>query len=190
MQPSDPSPLYPLLILRSCLAFSLFSGHAILQRHEVQPDVYARRLGLPVPMSVSVKLGPVPNLWTTITRIVALDPASAIPRDPNRPSGISFQKIALWVGVGTLGSGLVVAVVWGVMRHYGVNPFRLLGGGTAAGRSPSITGATSSSGIAGKGAGGRSALGGTGTGVGLSGVSGWWSRLFGSSGGGLGKTEL
>lgn len=28
------------------------------QRHEVQPDVYSRRLGLPAPMAVSARTGP------------------------------------------------------------------------------------------------------------------------------------
>lgn len=31
------------------------------QRHEVQPDVYCKRLGLPVPISVSVRLGELPD---------------------------------------------------------------------------------------------------------------------------------
>lgn len=43
------------------------------QRHEVQPDVYCRRLGLPAPMAVSARLGNPTNLWLAITR-VALDP--------------------------------------------------------------------------------------------------------------------
>jgi Ras family protein T1 len=39
------------------------------QRHEVQPDVYCRRLGLPAPLSVSAASGPLPNLWVAITRV-------------------------------------------------------------------------------------------------------------------------
>ncbi|KAK4686292.1 phosphatidylglycerol phospholipase C, partial [Tremellales sp. Uapishka_1] len=45
------------------------------QRHEVQPDVYCRRLGIPAPMAVSAKSGPMTNLWIAVTR-VALNPAS------------------------------------------------------------------------------------------------------------------
>lgn len=43
------------------------------QRHEVQPDVYCRRLGLQAPMAVSARLGPLTNLWVAVTR-VALNP--------------------------------------------------------------------------------------------------------------------
>lgn len=43
------------------------------QRHEVQPDVYCRRLGLPAPLAVSALGGSLPNLWVAITR-VALNP--------------------------------------------------------------------------------------------------------------------
>lgn len=43
------------------------------QRHEVQPDVYCRRLGLPAPMAVSARLGNPTVLWTGVTR-VALNP--------------------------------------------------------------------------------------------------------------------
>lgn len=35
------------------------------QRHEVQPDVYCKRLGLPVPISVSVKQGQTADLWVS-----------------------------------------------------------------------------------------------------------------------------
>jgi Ras family protein T1 len=43
------------------------------QRHEVQPDVYCRRLGLPAPLAVSAVSVGLPNLWVAITR-VALSP--------------------------------------------------------------------------------------------------------------------
>lgn len=41
----------------------------ILQRHEVQPDVYCRRLGLQVPVAVSVKEGELADLFQTIVSI-------------------------------------------------------------------------------------------------------------------------
>ncbi|WVQ81609.1 mitochondrial Rho GTPase 1 [Cryptococcus sp. DSM 104549] len=51
------------------------------QRHEVQPDVYCRRLGLQAPMAVSARSGPLPNLWVAITR-VALNPTTSLARGP------------------------------------------------------------------------------------------------------------
>ncbi|KAI5452731.1 ERMES complex Ca(2+)-binding regulatory GTPase gem1 [Naganishia albida] len=84
------------------------------QRHEVQPDVYARRLGLPVPMSVSVKLGPVPNLWTTVTR-VALEPTTSLPRSPS--SGrLTRKTIVTYVGIAGATGG-VLAVLYGLYRQ-------------------------------------------------------------------------
>ncbi|KAK2465261.1 hypothetical protein APHAL10511_002615 [Amanita phalloides] len=49
-----------------------------LQRHEVQPDVYCRRLGLQVPVSVSVKTGQLADVFHVICSI-AMKPQSAIP---------------------------------------------------------------------------------------------------------------
>lgn len=90
---------------------------------------------MPVPMSVSVRLGkpqlhlaslfrtasliamalpgPVPNLWTTITRI-ALDPTSSIPRGPTtgrltRRSMLTYLTIA---GV----TGGAAAIVYMLVR--------------------------------------------------------------------------
>ncbi|KAM6494240.1 EF hand associated domain containing protein [Amanita muscaria] len=49
-----------------------------LQRHEVQPDVYCRRLGLQVPVSVSVKTGQMADVFHVVCGI-AMNPQSAIP---------------------------------------------------------------------------------------------------------------
>ncbi|GHJ86426.1 hypothetical protein NliqN6_2828 [Naganishia liquefaciens] len=84
------------------------------QRHEVQPDVYARRLGLPVPMSVSIKLGPVPNLWTTVTR-VALEPTTALPRHPSA-GRLTRKTIVTYVGIAGATGG-VLAVLYGLYRQ-------------------------------------------------------------------------
>lgn len=54
-----------------------------LQRHEVQPDVYCRRLKLQVPVSVSVKDGQMADVFHTICRI-AMNPHSAIPGGADR----------------------------------------------------------------------------------------------------------
>ncbi|KAJ9122730.1 ERMES complex Ca(2+)-binding regulatory GTPase gem1 [Naganishia onofrii] len=89
------------------------------QRHEVQPDVYARRLGLPVPMSVSVKLGPVPNLWTTITR-AALSPTTSLPRSQSQAGSgllsLSRRSIITYIGIAGATGG-VVAVLYGMYRQ-------------------------------------------------------------------------
>jgi mitochondrial Rho GTPase 1 len=39
------------------------------QRHEVQPDVYCRRLGLQVPVAVSVKTGQLADVFHVICGI-------------------------------------------------------------------------------------------------------------------------
>ncbi|EAU85755.2 mitochondrial Rho 1 [Coprinopsis cinerea okayama7 len=54
-----------------------------LQRHEVQPDVYCRRLGLQVPVAVSVKTGQIADVFHSIVGI-ALNPYSAIPGGADR----------------------------------------------------------------------------------------------------------
>ena len=43
------------------------------QRHEVQPDVYCRRLGLQVPVAVSVKTGQTADVFHAICS-VAMNP--------------------------------------------------------------------------------------------------------------------
>lgn len=45
----------------------------LLQRHEVQPDVYCRRLLLQVPVSVSVKTGQIADVFHAICGI-AMNP--------------------------------------------------------------------------------------------------------------------
>ncbi|KAG6891671.1 ERMES complex Ca(2+)-binding regulatory GTPase gem1 [Termitomyces sp. T32_za158] len=54
-----------------------------LQRHEVQPDVYCRRLGLQVPVAVSVKTGQTADVFHAICNI-AINPHSAIPGGADR----------------------------------------------------------------------------------------------------------
>ncbi|KAG8895591.1 ERMES complex Ca(2+)-binding regulatory GTPase gem1 [Tulasnella sp. 403] len=53
------------------------------QRHKVQPDVYCRRLGLQVPVAVSVRTGELADVFHEICK-VAIDPLSAIPGGAER----------------------------------------------------------------------------------------------------------
>lgn len=65
-------------------------------------------------MSVSIKLGPVPNLWTTVTR-VALDPGSALPRNPGTGGRLTRGTIVTYVGIAGATGG-VLAVLYGMWR--------------------------------------------------------------------------
>ncbi|KAK7681576.1 ERMES complex Ca(2+)-binding regulatory GTPase gem1 [Cerrena zonata] len=53
------------------------------QRHEVQPDVYCRKLGLAVPVAVSVKTGQMADVFHAMCGI-AMKPNSAIPGGADR----------------------------------------------------------------------------------------------------------
>ncbi|KAK1922388.1 P-loop containing nucleoside triphosphate hydrolase protein [Papiliotrema laurentii] len=86
------------------------------QRHEVQPDVYCRRLGLPAPMAVSARTMPLNNLWIAITR-VALNPTSSIIRGPS--SSLSpAQRIRLIAAI-TIGASSLTAIIGVWMRYQG-----------------------------------------------------------------------
>ncbi|TFK52599.1 mitochondrial Rho GTPase [Heliocybe sulcata] len=61
-----------------------------LQRHEVQPDVYCRRLGLQVPVSVSVKTSQTADVFHVICSI-AMHPNSAIPGGAERASSATAR---------------------------------------------------------------------------------------------------
>ncbi|WVO22785.1 mitochondrial Rho GTPase 1 [Cryptococcus decagattii] len=75
------------------------------QRHEVQPDVYCRRLGLQAPMAVSSRLGPLHNLWVAITRRIrvvarwglAATTISAVVAVWMRWQGYSFKGVWNWI---------------------------------------------------------------------------------------------
>ncbi|GMK59302.1 hypothetical protein CspeluHIS016_0703170 [Cutaneotrichosporon spelunceum] len=86
------------------------------QRHEVQPDVYCRRLGLPTPLAVSALSGSLPNLWVAITR-VALNPWSSTPRGPNTRS--TTAQTVRTLAKYTLGAGSLVALAAIWMRYQG-----------------------------------------------------------------------
>ncbi|CAG8607356.1 13079_t:CDS:10, partial [Acaulospora colombiana] len=68
-----------------------FSYIAELRRHEVQPDVYCRNLGLAVPLSVSVKNQQTADLWNLLTG-VSINPAIATPGLADSAHGVSRIK--------------------------------------------------------------------------------------------------
>ncbi|ORX38936.1 P-loop containing nucleoside triphosphate hydrolase protein [Kockovaella imperatae] len=90
------------------------------QRHEVQPDVYCRRLGLPAPMAVSARGGPMSNLWVAVTR-VALNPTSSIPKGPSSVMSPA-QRVR---SVATIGLGATTAAtILGLWMRYQGYTFR------------------------------------------------------------------
>ncbi|KAI0770529.1 mitochondrial Rho 1 [Fomes fomentarius] len=79
-----------------------------LQRHEVQPDVYCRRLSLQVPIAVSVKTGQTADVFHAICR-VAMNPNSAIPGGADRALSTAARLrtyVRLASTVGGLSAGL------------------------------------------------------------------------------------
>jgi len=81
------------------------------QRHEVQPDVYCRRLNLQVPVAVSVKTGQTADVFHAICN-VAMHPNSSIPGGADRslsPVARLRTYIVFSALVGGLSAGLLVA---------------------------------------------------------------------------------
>ncbi|KAI0004590.1 mitochondrial Rho 1 [Russula compacta] len=81
------------------------------QRHEVQPDVYCRRLNLQVPVAVSMKTGQIADVFQRICS-VAMSPNSSIPGGPERglsPAARLRTYIMLSALVGSLSAGVLVA---------------------------------------------------------------------------------
>lgn len=80
------------------------------QRHEVQPDVYCRRLGVQVPVAVSVKTGQTADVFHAICGI-AMNPTKALPGGSDRAVSAAarlrtYVKIGLFMG--GLGTGLLL----------------------------------------------------------------------------------
>ncbi|OBZ71401.1 Mitochondrial Rho GTPase 1 [Grifola frondosa] len=83
------------------------------QRHEVQPDVYCRRLGLQVPVSVSVKTGQMADVFHAICSI-AMNPNSALPGGSDRALTAAARLrtyITVCTVLGGLGAGLILGVI-------------------------------------------------------------------------------
>ncbi|KAF9778643.1 P-loop containing nucleoside triphosphate hydrolase protein [Thelephora terrestris] len=82
------------------------------QRHEVQPDVYCRRLGLRVPVAVSVKKDQMADVFHVICGI-AIRPTSAMPGGAERglTATTRFRSFAA-VFIGGVSAGLFVRALW------------------------------------------------------------------------------
>ncbi|KZV93467.1 mitochondrial Rho GTPase [Exidia glandulosa HHB12029] len=90
------------------------------QRHEVQPDVYCRRLGIQVPVAVSVKAGELADLFQTICGI-AIRPHAAMPGGGDRSLSSAARIRTLFTVTAALGG--LSAALFVVFRSY-VRPSR------------------------------------------------------------------
>ncbi|CED83980.1 mitochondrial rho 1 [Phaffia rhodozyma] len=81
------------------------------QRHEVQPDVYCKRLGLPVPISVSVRQGQTADLWSAICR-TAMNPHSAIPKSTSSSSLTIPRLPTVLTTLGVFSVGTYLGLRW------------------------------------------------------------------------------
>ncbi|KAH8825190.1 mitochondrial Rho 1 [Flagelloscypha sp. PMI_526] len=82
-----------------------------LQRHEVQPDVYCRRLGLQVPVAVSTKTGQLADVFQNIVEI-AMNPSSAIPGGADRRSLSPATKLKVYITLTALLGGASGLLLW------------------------------------------------------------------------------
>ncbi|KAF9533224.1 P-loop containing nucleoside triphosphate hydrolase protein [Crepidotus variabilis] len=80
-----------------------------LQRHEVQPDVYCRRLGLQVPVAVSVKAGQTADVFHAICS-VAMNPLSAIPGGADRAMSAT-RKLRMYFTLTAIVGGCTAGLV-------------------------------------------------------------------------------
>ncbi|KAF7314342.1 hypothetical protein MKEN_00906800 [Mycena kentingensis (nom. inval.)] len=79
------------------------------QRHEVQPDVYCRRLGLQMPVAVSVKAGQTADVFHEICRI-AMNPHTAIPGGADRAL-TAAARLRTYITVTAILGGCTAAAV-------------------------------------------------------------------------------
>ncbi|KAF8555705.1 mitochondrial Rho GTPase [Imleria badia] len=79
------------------------------QRHEVQPDVYCRRLGLQVPVAVSIKTGQTADVFHVMCSI-AMSPHTAIPGGPDRALTAS-ERLRMYVTMTALLGGISAGLV-------------------------------------------------------------------------------
>lgn len=79
----------------------------VLQRHEVQPDVYCRNLGLAAPISISVKSRQMADLFNILTA-VAMCPSIATPPEylDSNTGTLKMKRYLTAVGV----AGAIIAV--------------------------------------------------------------------------------
>lgn len=82
------------------------------QRHEVQPDVYCRRLGLQVPVAVSVKKDQMADVFHVICGI-AIRPTSSIPGGGERGLTATARfRTFMAVFIGGVSAGLFLRALW------------------------------------------------------------------------------
>ncbi|KAK0504080.1 P-loop containing nucleoside triphosphate hydrolase protein [Armillaria luteobubalina] len=79
------------------------------QRHEVQPDVYCRRLGLQVPVSVSVKTGQIADVYHAVCGI-GMNPYKSIPGGADRALS-STARLRWYVTLTALLGGCTAGLV-------------------------------------------------------------------------------
>jgi len=79
------------------------------QRHEVQPDVYCRRLGLQVPVAVSIQTGQTADVFHVMCSI-AMNPHTAIPGGPDRALTAS-ERLRMYVTITALLGGVSAGLV-------------------------------------------------------------------------------
>lgn len=94
------------------------------QRHEVQPEVYCRKLSIRVPLAVSMKTGQTADLFHTITSI-AIHPNSSIPGGPDRPSNRLGTYLSFVAALG--GVTAVAFVLWRNLGRPPVSSWFVLG---------------------------------------------------------------
>lgn len=93
------------------------------QRHEVQPDVYCRKLGLSIPhlgagpINVSARWGEVAQLYTVLVS-VASDPKGAVPAPTRSLSAVRLRWRTSMLYMATLGG--TTAAIWMAVRWLGL----------------------------------------------------------------------
>lgn len=94
------------------------------QRHEVQPDVYCRRLLLQVPVALSVKTGELADVFHEICS-VAVNPLSAIPGGADRSLTVAHRVKTALTFTALLGSTTAMVMYFAGIRTIG--PWRPFG---------------------------------------------------------------
>jgi Ras family protein T1 len=82
----------------------------VLQRHEVQPDVYCRNLGLAAPISISVKSRQMADLFNILTA-VAMCPSIATPPEYLDSNAGTLKMKRYLAAMGVAGAIIVVCIV-------------------------------------------------------------------------------
>lgn len=81
------------------------------QRYVVQPDVFCRQHGLPVPISVSIKEKMYADVFQSLVG-VAVDPGSALPGSLIRRQRRAVSQRRALLGVGAVGALIFALVIY------------------------------------------------------------------------------